>query len=236
MLLGFRARFKSRTTKMGFRAVWFFWIYCFAVPLYTVERMEILLESPRVVVYHSYLSDAECDHIIRFGASSLQRSTVVDHQSNRGMVDPVRTSEGMFFPYHHQDSILTALEKKISLTTGIPKENGENIQLLHYPTGAEYKPHHDYFDPDTLAGKEYLKTGGQRYATFIMYLNTPEGGGETVFPLLNLKIKAKKGDALLFYNCDFQGNVDRMTLHGGAPVTLGEKWIATRWLRLGRFY
>ena len=25
------------------------------------------------------------------------------------------------------------------------------------------------------------------------------------------------------------------TLHGGAPVTAGEKWVATRWLREGKF-
>ncbi len=25
------------------------------------------------------------------------------------------------------------------------------------------------------------------------------------------------------------------TLHGGAPVTAGEKWVATKWLREGVF-
>jgi prolyl 4-hydroxylase len=25
------------------------------------------------------------------------------------------------------------------------------------------------------------------------------------------------------------------TLHGGAPVGAGEKWVATKWLRAGRF-
>ena len=25
------------------------------------------------------------------------------------------------------------------------------------------------------------------------------------------------------------------TLHGGAPVLAGEKWVATKWLRAGRF-
>jgi prolyl 4-hydroxylase len=25
------------------------------------------------------------------------------------------------------------------------------------------------------------------------------------------------------------------TLHGGAPVTQGEKWVATKWLREGEF-
>jgi prolyl 4-hydroxylase len=25
------------------------------------------------------------------------------------------------------------------------------------------------------------------------------------------------------------------TLHGGAPVVAGEKWVATKWMREGRF-
>jgi prolyl 4-hydroxylase len=212
-----------------------FWLAIFAFPVAAKERMEVLNASPRVVVFHNYLSDAECDYIIRLGTPFLQRSTVVDDHSKNGKVDDVRTSEGMFFPYNHNDATLLSIEKKISLTTGLPEKNGESIQLLHYIKGAEYKPHYDFFDPNTIAGKEYLKKGGQRFATFIMYLNTPKKGGETVFPLLNIKVKAQKGDALLFYNCDSKGNVDNLTLHGGAPVLVGQKWIATRWLRLKKF-
>jgi prolyl 4-hydroxylase len=141
----------------------------------------------------------------------------------------------MFFPYNHNDRMIRSIEKRISSTTGLPEENGESIQLLHYTTGAEYKPHYDFFDPNTVGGKEHLKRGGQRFATFIMYLNTPQQGGETAFPLLNIKISARKGDALLFYSCDPHGTVDNLTLHGGSPVIAGEKWIATRWFRLSKF-
>jgi prolyl 4-hydroxylase len=217
------------------RSILFFLTTVFGFSLFAGEQMEIISESPKIVVFHNYLSDAECDYLIHFGAPLLARSTVVDHNSTSGKIDNVRTSRGMFFPYNHNDSILRGVEKRVSNTTGIPEENGESIQLLHYTTGAEYKPHHDFFDPNTIAGKEYLKTGGQRFATFIMYLNTPDQGGETVFPILNIKIKARKGDALLFYNCDPNANVDKLTLHGGSPVIAGEKWIATRWLRLGKF-
>ncbi|HET8871443.1 MAG TPA: 2-oxoglutarate-dependent dioxygenase, partial [Aquabacterium sp.] len=28
---------------------------------------------------------------------------------------------------------------------------------------------------------------------------------------------------------------DTLTLHGGAPVVRGEKWVATKWLRERRF-
>ncbi len=64
-----------------------------------------------------------------------------------------------------------------------------------------------------------------------MYLNTPEAGGETIFPYAHIKVTPCKGDALLFFDCQIDGAVDPLTLHGGAPVTSGEKWLATKWLR-----
>jgi hypothetical protein len=33
------------------------------------------------------------------------------------------------------------------------------------------------------------ENGGQRIVTFLMYLSTPEEGGETVFPYADLKVK-----------------------------------------------
>jgi len=40
---------------------------------------------------------------------------------------------------------------------------------------------------------------------------------------------------VFFYNCLPTGAEDPLTFHGGAPVKAGEKWIATKWFRKGRF-
>lgn len=109
-------------------------------------------------------------------------------------------------------------------------------RTLHYGIGGEYKPHYDYFDPSTPGGLYHYNRGGQRVASFIVYLNTPEAGGETVFPKAKLRVKPEKGKALLFYNVDPEGKEDPMSFHGGAPVIAGEKWIITRWLRQGEFF
>ena len=81
----------------------------------------------------------------------------------------------------------------------------------------------------------HLDVGGQRVATLIMYLNTVEEGGETVFPEANIKVQPIKGNAVLFYyNCTPEGKErkeDPLTLHSGYPVTKGDKWIITKWLR-----
>ena len=70
----------------------------------------------------------------------------------------------------------------------------------------------------------------------MVYLNTPEKGGETVFPRVRLKIVPEKGKAVLFYNVSDSGRVDPMSFHGGAPVERGEKWLMTCWLREHPFH
>ena len=66
-----------------------------------------------------------------------------------------------------------------------------------------------------------------------MYLNDPSRGGGTTFPSVNLEIAPKKGSAV-FFSYDRAHPVSR-TLHGGAPVLAGEKWVATKWLREREF-
>ena len=73
--------------------------------------------------------------------------------------------------------------------------------------------------------------GGQRVATVVVYLADVEGGGETVFPGIGLSIRPRAGSAAYFEYFNQQGLVDSRCLHAGAPVSRGEKWIATKWLR-----
>ena len=66
-----------------------------------------------------------------------------------------------------------------------------------------------------------------------MYLNTPTRGGGTVFPDVGLNVAPIQGNAV-FFSYDRPEAATR-TLHGGAPVIEGEKWVATKWLRTGVF-
>jgi prolyl 4-hydroxylase len=114
-----------------------------------------------------------------------------------------------------------------------PVENGEGLQILQYGPGAEYKPHYDYFDPAEPGTPTILKRGGQRVATLVMYLAEPEKGGGTVFPDVHMEVAPRRGNAVFFsYE---RPHPSTHTLHGGAPVLAGEKWIATKWLRERRF-
>ena len=94
-------------------------------------------------------------------------------------------------------------------------------------------PHYDYFDPALPGSAHHVKRGGQRVATLIMYLHEPEGGGATIFPDVDLAIAPKRGNAVFFSYATPEAST--LTLHGGDPVTAGEKWIATKWLRQSVF-
>ena len=115
----------------------------------------------------------------------------------------------------------------MSALLGLPASHGEGLQVLHYGPGQAYEPHFDWFDPAQPGFAAITAAGGQRIASVVMYLNTPDEGGGTAFPEVGLTVTAWQGSAVYFaYETGNQAS-----LHAGLPVTRGEKWIATKWLR-----
>lgn len=200
-------------------------------------EVQTLSETPRIYLLPNFLSNGECEHLIDLAKDSLTPSMVVDNddQNGNGISSPARTSKGYFLEEKDRDETVRKIEKLIAEVTGMPIENGEALHVLQYPLNGEYRPHHDYFDADSPGGKAALDRGGQRVATVIMYLNTPQKGGETSFPKTSIQVTAKKGDAVFFHNVLPSGEEDPLTLHAGNPVLEGEKWIATRWIRKDSF-
>jgi len=188
--------------------------------------------GPEVIVLENVLTDAECDALIELSRPKLSRSTTVDRETGGYQIIAARSSEGTFFQ-RGENTLVASIEKRLSALTGMPIENGEGLQILHYGVGGEYQPHFDFFEPKEAGSAAHLQRGGQRVSTLIMYLNDVEAGGETIFPDIGLSVAARKGGGVYFSYCDPQNNLDRRTLHGGAPVTGGEKWIVTHWLRQG---
>jgi prolyl 4-hydroxylase len=162
----------------------------------------------------------------------MARSETVDNATGGSEVNSARTSDGMFFE-RGESPLIDRIERRIATLVNWPLVNGEGLQVLHYRPGAEYKPHHDYFDPEQAGTATILRRGGQRVGTLVMYLNTPERGGGTTFPDVALEVAPIKGNAV-FFSYDRPHAVTR-TLHGGAPVLAGEKWVATKWLREREF-
>lgn len=206
-------------------------------PLYldAGDRQVCVLQAmynPRVVVFGGLLSDQECEQLIELAKPRLARSLTVATKTGGEEVNADRTSNGMFFQ-RGENELVRRIEQRIARLVNWPEENGEGLQILQYGPGAEYKPHYDYFDPGEPGTPTILKRGGQRVGTVVMYLGEPAKGGGTVFPDVSLEVAPKRGNAVFFsYE---RAHPSTRSLHGGAPVLAGEKWIATKWLRERRF-
>jgi prolyl 4-hydroxylase len=190
------------------------------------------MRSPRVIVFGGLLSQAECDDLRALAEPRLLRSETVVNATGGSEVNAARTSDGMFFT-RGETPLIERIEQRIGALLNWPVENGEGLQILRYRPGAEYKPHHDYFDPAHSGSPTILARGGQRVGTILMYLDAPDKGGATVFPDVGLEVAPVKGNAV-FFSYDRPHPMTR-SLHGGAPVIEGTKWVATKWLRIGRF-
>lgn len=198
------------------------------------RRVHVLMSmrSPRVIVFGGLLSEQECDAMIALAQPRMTRSETVETETGGSEVNEARTSRGMFFD-RGENEVCSRVEQRIARLLDWPLENGEGLQVLHYLPGAEYRPHHDYFDPAKSGTASITARGGQRVATIVMYLNSPDKGGGTTFPDVALEVAPIKGNAV-FFSYD-RPHPSTKTLHGGAPVIAGEKWVATKWLREGRF-
>ncbi|CAL5076628.1 unnamed protein product [Urochloa decumbens] len=215
-----------------------------APPPFNASRVRAVSWQPRIFVYEGFLSEGECDHLVRLGKKKVKRSMVADNDSGKSVMSEVRTSSGAFLD-KRQDPVVSRIEERIAAWTFLPEENAENIQILRYEHGQKYEPHFDYFHDKVNQAR-----GGHRYATVLMYLSTVDKGGETIFPNAKgwesqpkddtfsecarkgLAVKPVKGDAVLFFSLHVNGEPDPLSLHGSCPVIEGEKWSAPKWIHV----
>jgi prolyl 4-hydroxylase len=195
-------------------------------PADVAQRTEILSESPQVRCVRGLLSEEQCGYVMQVAASHLQPSFVVDPRTGRRIPHPIRTSSGMSFGPTQEDIVIHGINRMLADITGTEVGWGEPLHILRYTPGQQYRPH-----VDTLPGEE-----NQRHWTVLVYLNQGYGGGETRFDLAGLEFAGRQGDALIFRNVDESGGPDPATRHSGLPVTSGEKWLATRWIRQADYY
>src|SRR6185312_247604 len=187
--------------------------------------VSLCVDEPPLRVLENILDEAECAELIELARPRLARALTVD-DDGRQQVDQRRTSEGMFFTIGELP-LIARIEQRLAGLLGLPANHGEGLQILHHRPGQEYEPHFDWFDPALPGYDSITRAGGQRIASVVMYLNTPELGGGTAFPELGLTVTARRGTAVYFA---YEGG-DQQSLHAGLPVICGEKWIATKWLR-----
>ena len=193
------------------------------------EKIKIIHLDPLVVIVDKFLSQAECDECKSVAA---QYKPVGSATFNLATAS-ARSSTTWYARY--QD---VALEfGRAQRLTGWSMDRFEEPQLVRYRPGESFGWHYDAV-PATK-----LSNGGQRLATFLVYLNEPKSGGSTAFRDLRtglsgldgspqrLQVEPKVGRALFFFPSDGDGTPDERTLHAGMPPIDDDKWILQSWIR-----
>lgn len=199
-----------------------------------IVRVAARAAQPALAVLSDVFSAEECEALIALARPRLAPSTSVDPLTGRNRSGAQRSSLGMFFRLR-ENAFVARLDERLSELMDLPVENGEGLQVLHYPAGAQSLPHFDFLVPSNAANQASLQRSGQRVSTLVAYLNEVEEGGETVFPETGWSVSPQRGGAVYFEYCNSLGQVDHASLHAGAPVLRGEKWVATKWMRQRRF-
>ena len=192
------------------------------------------LERPIIVLLEGVLSAGECESLIELARPRLQRSTVVDPRTGTNTVADYRNSEGMFF-HMGETPLIGRLDQRMAALMNWPVEHGEGLQVLRYSAGGHTAAHFDFLIPSNATNSDSLARSGQRVSTLIVYLNDVPEGGETVFPAVGMAVTPRRGNGLYFEYTNSRMQVDHRSVHAGAPVTRGEKWLLTKWMRARRF-
>ncbi|XP_031556482.1 probable prolyl 4-hydroxylase 7 [Actinia tenebrosa] len=224
------------------------------------ELKSNLSSSVRAYVIENFLSDFECDNLMRVHKKYLEifskndpilcfdslptlkknlkelklkykvsnkdfivGTTCLNESFSSQLKPHFKWSYSTAF-YPGENKFSTAYAERIQDATGLKQQNGGKFQITSYPIGVGYKSHTDCIVYEK--GKGELR---DRYATVLVYLQDVEEGGETEFPLLGIKVKPKKGLALVWNSMDQDGNCEPLSLHDAKKVKKGHKYIIQRW-------
>lgn len=193
-------------------------------------RVVARADQPRLAILDGVIDADECDELIALARGRLKPSTVVDPATGRDTVSGLRASFGMFFQ-PLENPLVERLDRRMAALMNLPVEQGEGLQVLHYPEGAGSAPHFDFLVPSNAANVASIARSGQRVSTLVTYLNDVPDGGETAFPVVGWTVSPRRGHAVYFEYCNAAGVLDHASLHGSQAVVRGEKWVATKWMR-----
>lgn len=189
--------------------------------LASAER-RLISADPHIELIVGLFSAAECRYIQLLAQPWLEPAMIYA-ATGAGMRDPHRDSDNMVIAPMTEDLVIQAINRTIAAASDTQVTWGEPLHVLRYTPGQQYRPHHD--------AHAYAQVEKRRVATALLYLNDNYEGGETNFPELGITVRGGVGDLLIFHNLDANKMPDMRMIHAGLPITSGEKWLATRWIR-----
>lgn len=184
-------------------------------------------EYTEPIVLRDLITPKEAEYIKSYAANRFASSQLVGDVEDKS----VRDSETCWIK-KSKDKVVGNIIRRICKMVDKPFENAEDLQVVKYKPNGMYSPHHDACCDENEQCTEFLKRGGQRIRTIVIYLTDDFDGGETNFPTLNKKYKPPKHSGILFYPLDTKCKTCHpKALHEGSPVTRGIKMICNVWIR-----
>jgi prolyl 4-hydroxylase len=190
-----------------------------------------LSESPLIRSFRDFLSPQACRWLIGRARPLLSRALVYEGVEKKTLAHPTRTNDAAMFNLLDTDFVCVLTARRICRCLAVPFGHLEPPAVLHYEKGREITEHYDFVDPGVPGYDQEIARRGQRSVTFLVYLNDDYEGGETQFPRLDISHKGRAGEGLFFSNALADGSPDLRTLHAGRPITHGEKWIVSQFVR-----
>lgn len=180
-------------------------------------------------VHKNFITKEEADYILEKTKNNFHDSATVS-----GYDTKVRKSQTCWI--EKTDPVAKNIIMRVCKMENRPFENAEELQVVKYEPNGFYNPHHDSCPDDNEESKKFLKSGGHRVATMLIYLTDGFEGGATRFTNLDLEHKPPKHSGILFYPLDKQERqCHPKAEHGGMPVVSGKKYIANVWIRQDKF-
>jgi prolyl 4-hydroxylase len=180
--------------------------------------------------FDDFLTSKESEEIINLATPAFEEQSVL----GKNAPSDYRVADGTWL-YGNTHQIIKDIKLKISKNINIPIEHMEDMNVVKYKKGGQYKVHHDFFHPNTDYFEESVGSSGQRIFTALIYLNDDFKGGETDFPKINKKIMPKKNKLVIWRNVEKDGSLIDNSLHAGLPVEEGIKYIGVIWIREKKF-
>ena len=181
--------------------------------------------EPLILRINNFISNDHCDSILNDLKNKNFFKAEVIGEDGKIKISKGRSNKTFIVRDESIDSINLFVDK-LKRTFELEREDLTKIQVQKYSEKEKYLSHLDSYSKKFM-DKECVS---QRHVTFIMYLNEVKKGGETYFPLLDLKIEPKKGSLIAFENC-FKNTIytHPKSLHGSKPIDRGEKYILNFW-------
>ena len=181
-----------------------------------------------IKIIDNFLTKEECLELIDMGTKQMRKANTLGEN-----IDGYRKADNSWI--YDSTPLTQKIKNYISKESGLPVENQEEIHIVKYEIGGEYKPHHDYFHPNTDYYDTSMGKSGNRPFSFLVYLNHDFTGGETEFPNKRIKITPRQGRLLIWRNMNEDGTLDPESFHAGLPVKTETKYIAIVWVRENKF-